>query len=98
MAPYFLDAPSHLYMRSCPSVRRSVGPSVRRSVCLVLFSKMKSTHTRRILCRVSGLVLSIFSITGSRLSDVNCLQMYGNVTGLSSSLVDPQITYDSVDI
>ena len=48
----FLDAPSHLYMRSCPSVRRSV----RRSVCPMLFSKVKSTHTRRILCRVSGLV------------------------------------------
>ena len=25
-----LDAPSHLYMRSCPSVGRSVRPSVRR--------------------------------------------------------------------
>ena len=25
----FLDAPSHLYKRSCPSVRRSVRPSVR---------------------------------------------------------------------
>ena len=41
----FLDAPSHLYMWS-----------VRRSVCPVLFSKVKITHTRRILCRVSGLV------------------------------------------
>ena len=48
----FLDAPSHLYVRSCPSV----GPSVRRSVGPVLFSKLKSTHTRRIFCRVSGLV------------------------------------------
>ena len=32
----FLDAPSHLYKRVCPSVRpsvrRAVGPSVRRSV------------------------------------------------------------------
>ena len=65
----YLDAPSHLYKRSCPSVgpsvrpsvRRSVGPSVRRSVRPsvrpVLFSKVKSTHTRRILCRVSDLVL-----------------------------------------
>ena len=44
----FLDAPSHLYMRSCPSVGPSVGPA--------LFSKVKSTHTRRILCRVSGFV------------------------------------------
>ena len=35
------------------SVRRSAGPSVRP----VLFSKVISTHTRRILCRVSGLVL-----------------------------------------
>ena len=26
----FLDAPPHLYKRSCPSVRRSVGPSVPR--------------------------------------------------------------------
>ena len=52
----FLDAPSHLYMRSCPSVGPSVGPSVRRSV--PLFLKVKSTHTRRILCRVSGLVYS----------------------------------------
>ena len=59
--PFFLDTPSHLYKRLCPSVRRSVGPSVRPcvrpSVCPVLFSKVKRTHTRRILCRVSGLVL-----------------------------------------
>ena len=34
----------------------SVRPSVRPSVCPVLFSKVKRTHTRRILCRVSGLV------------------------------------------
>ena len=57
---FFLDAPSHLYKRSCPSVGSSVGPSVgpsvRRSVCPVLFSKVKRTHTRRILCRVSSLV------------------------------------------
>ena len=38
------------------SVRPSVRRSVRRSVCPVLFSKVKSTRTRRILCRVSGLV------------------------------------------
>ena len=36
-------------MRLCPSVRRSVGPA--------LYSKVKSTHTRRILCRVSALFL-----------------------------------------
>ena len=53
----FLDAPSHLYMRSCPSVGPSVRPSVRASVGPVLFSKVKITHTRRILCLVSGLVL-----------------------------------------
>ena len=58
----FLDAPSHLCKRSCPSVNRSVGPSVRRSVCPVLFSKEISTHTRRILRRVPGLV-SFFSET-----------------------------------
>ena len=29
---FFLDASSHLYKRVCPSVRRSVGPSVRWSV------------------------------------------------------------------
>ena len=42
-------------IRGCvrPSVRRSVGPSV----CPMLFSKVERTHTRRILCRVSGLVL-----------------------------------------
>ena len=45
---FFLDAPSQLFKRFCPSV----GPSV----CPVLFSKVKSTHTRRIFCRVSGLV------------------------------------------
>ena len=56
----FLDAPSHLYTRLCPSVRRSVRRSVRLfvspSVCHLLFTKVKRTHTRRILCRVSGLV------------------------------------------
>ena len=51
----FLDAPSHLYKRSFPSVRRSV----RRSVGPELFLKVKSTHTRRILCRVSGLVWEV---------------------------------------
>ena len=36
---FFLDVPSHLYKRLCPSVRRSVGPSVRPpTVCPVLFS------------------------------------------------------------
>ena len=35
----FLDATTHLYKRSCPSVGPSVGPSVRRSVRPVLFSK-----------------------------------------------------------
>ena len=61
-------ASAHLYKRSCPSVRRSicrsvspsVGPSiglsVHPSVRPVLFSKVISTHTRRILCHVSGLV------------------------------------------
>ena len=34
----FLDAFSHLYKRVCPSVRRSVGPSVRWSVTLDLQS------------------------------------------------------------
>ena len=32
MAKGVLDASSHLYMRVCPSVRPSVGPSVRRAV------------------------------------------------------------------
>ena len=52
MGKWFLDAPSHLYKRVCPyvrpSVRRSVGPSVPRYF---------QTRTRRILCRVSGLVI-----------------------------------------
>ena len=64
----FLDAPSHLYKKSCPSVRplvrSSVRPYVRPSVCPVLFSKAKSTQTWRILCRVSGLVLRYFVSAG----------------------------------
>ena len=47
MCTGFLDAPSNLYKRVCPSVRRSVGPSVPRYF---------QTRTRCILCRVSGLV------------------------------------------
>ena len=42
----FLDAPSHLYTRVCPFVRPFIRPSVRRS----------GTPSRRILCRVFGLV------------------------------------------
>ena len=49
----FSDAPSHLYKRSCPSLCRSV--------CPVLFSKVKRTYTRRILCRVSGLVFLLWN-------------------------------------
>ena len=37
----FLDAPSHLFKMSCPSVRPLVPLSVRWSICPV-----KSTHTR----------------------------------------------------
>ena len=39
------------------SVRRSVPWSVRPSVRPLLFLKVKSMHTRRILCRVSSLVI-----------------------------------------
>ena len=42
-------------------VRPSVRRSVRRSVRPVLFFQVKSTHARRILCRVSGLA---FYLTG----------------------------------
>ena len=48
----FLDAPSHLYKRLCPSVRPSVGPSVPSYFPM---------RTRRILCRVSGLVI-VFTV------------------------------------
>ena len=44
-------------MRRRISIRGRVRPSVGPSVRPVLFSKVISTHTRRILCRVSGLVL-----------------------------------------
>ena len=57
------------------SVGRSVGPSVRRSVRRsvgpVLFSKVKSTHTRRILCRVSGLVLCSLPSSDERMKIEN---------------------------
>ena len=43
-------------MRRLFSIRGRVCPFVRRSLCPVSFSKVKNTHTRRILCRVSGLV------------------------------------------
>ena len=43
-------------MRRRISIWGRVRPSVCPSVCPVLFFKVKSTHTRRILCRVSGLV------------------------------------------
>ena len=77
----FLDAPSHLYKRSCPSVRRSVRPSVRRSVRPVLFSKMKNTYTRRILCRVSGLVLLFSASLLTKFSPVNtCFRFHMNLT------------------
>ena len=46
-------------IRGC--VRASVRPSVRPSVCPVLFSKVKTTHTRRILCRVSSVLLALFN-------------------------------------
>ena len=47
--PTFLDAPSHLYKRVCPSVRPSVCPYVRPLT-------LRKMRVRRILCRVSGLV------------------------------------------
>ena len=46
-------------MRRSISIRGCVRSSVSPYVRPVLFSKVKSTHTRRILCRVSGLVFSI---------------------------------------
>ena len=47
-------------MRRRISIRGRVRPSVGPSVRPVLFSKVKSRHTtRRILCRVSGLVFPV---------------------------------------
>ena len=43
----FLDAPSHLSMRSCPSVRRSVGPYVPRyfrTTNMAVFEDTKSSN------------------------------------------------------
>ena len=86
----FLDAPSHLYKRLCPSVRRSVRPSVRMSR---VFSKVKRTHSRRILCRVSGLVrcsfgcprvTNQFMIWNSKLTD----SKYGLYVRLHDELKD----------
>ena len=63
---FFRCAVASLY--EVVSVRPSVGPFVGPSVCPVLFSKVNSTHTRRNLCRVSGLVFifnySSYSIKG----------------------------------
>ena len=47
----FLDAPSHLQKRVCPSVRPYVRVSVRQH-----YEKCGISRARRILCRVSGLV------------------------------------------
>ena len=55
MVNTFLGAPSHLYKRVCPSVRPSVRRSVSRSVRRSI-PRYFQTRTRRILCRVSGLV------------------------------------------
>ena len=57
---------SHNYTRVCPSVgrsiRRSVGRSVRRSVRLFkIFWWQAETKTASNLCRVSGLVLLVFT-------------------------------------
>ena len=57
---FFLDAFSHLYRRVCPSVRRSVGPSVThelKSCESAVFNQNYWQYEReRILCRVYGLV------------------------------------------
>ena len=65
-------------IRGCvrPSVGPSVRPSVRPSVCPVLFSKVKNTHTRRIFCRVSGLVLCVPINSLSHLSSSQTLCSY----------------------
>ena len=53
-----LVAPKRLYKSACPSVRRSVGPSVGPSVRNA-FAVML-LPTRSDLCRVYGLVISLF--------------------------------------
>ena len=54
----FLGSANHAPQQvfRCAVASLSVGPSVCLSGGPVLFSKVKITHTRRILCRVSGLV------------------------------------------
>ena len=44
----FLDASSHLYMRVCPSVRRSIGLSVRRSATRFLTPEIERKHHKMI--------------------------------------------------
>ena len=62
-------------MRRRISIRGCVRPSVRRMVRPQLFWKVKSRHTRRILCRVSGLVSPwiLFLIPSTTFLIVVCL-------------------------
>ena len=47
----------------------------------MLFSKVKSTHTRRILCRVSGLVFSLDAHVGTeKLCELSWLSIRNRVT------------------
>ena len=56
--------PACFKMRRRISIRGCVRLSVCPSVRPVLFSKVKSTNTRRILCRVSGLVFFCVCMCG----------------------------------
>ena len=44
----FLDASLHLYMRVCPSIRRSVRRSIRRSVCHAFVKNKENQRFRAI--------------------------------------------------
>ena len=61
-----IDSVVHVSIFRCAVASLQEGVSVRLSVCPsvrpVLFSKVKRTHTRRILCRVSGLVTCQFTV------------------------------------
>ena len=90
---WFLDAPSHLYMRVCPSVRPSVGPQVRLSrvifrrvlgascavyPALFFFIVPLSTNFTRIIPRLASFV--VVGITGT-LSNDNVCQSNGQNDG-----------------
>ena len=80
---FFLDASSHLYKRVCPSVGRSVGPSVRNAFVKIAETGVMRDGDASYVVFTALFADALLSVSNTRITDIegDYLKYHEDATG-----------------